>query len=130
MPIPRTVLVGAGSSYYLFALKTVHFDPEAVVFHSPFPNVDVGGANGNGYICWGSNKKPEVDMRKARVAWELFFQTPFSAHWANGKSQSEKADVGNLLRRLPEHKAKKFPLEDLVGLHRSIKAIVDEIVRS
>lgn len=125
IPAPRLVLIGAGGEYYLWAIKTSHFEHQAVMYNAPFPNLYPDGK-----ICWGNNKPPAVDPKTARKTWELFFESPFNNHLASGKSETHHNDVRSLLRSL-DGKG-KFPAADLVPI-RGAKRVVDglhEIVSS
>jgi hypothetical protein len=109
IPAPRTVLLGVGRTYWLWAVKSKIFEADADAFHAPFPNV-----YGDGKVCWGDTQPPEADAGKSRKIWELFFSTAFNDHLANGKSTTENSDVRRVLVRLAEEGKKKYPEEDLV----------------
>lgn len=115
IPIPRTVLLGVGESYYLWALKTSHFDPMEEAFRAPFPNI-YGNTE---KICWGTNRPGEADPGKAREVWDLFFRTPFNGDIADHKSVKASGDVRYMLDALAERKAKKYPADDLVSMRWS-----------
>jgi PRTRC genetic system protein B len=130
VPIPRTVLLGSATHYYLWALKTDHFEREAPVFHAPFPNV-----YSDGRVCWGANTAPSPIPQNARKAWELFFGTPFNIHLAADKSRSHPRDVGQLLRELAEKKSRSYPIGDLVKFdwgwrgHPAIGDPIDQLIQ-
>lgn len=109
IPIPRTVLLGIGNMYFLWALKAKLFDPGETVYRAPFPNV-----YSDGRICWGSFAPPESDSRNARPVWEMFFRTPFNAHLAIKKVRSAEKDARDLLRKLAEGGARSFPEGELI----------------
>jgi hypothetical protein len=125
IPIPRTVLVGVGRSYSIFALKSGHFDPSEPAWQVPFPNVETS----EGLICWGGNTPDLASPQRARKVWELFFGTPFNDHHDDGKSQSSPKDIKTVLRQLAQDKAKKYPLKDLVEARQSIGQIVNGLLR-
>lgn len=123
LPIPRTVLLGAGDGYHLWSLKTTHFDPYAVTCSAPFPNV-----YDDGKICWGSNTPGLVDPGKMRQVWELFFSTPFNGHLIQNKSRTHKDDIRTVLRAMAEQKAKKYPLDDLAGTQQPVGQLINRIL--
>jgi PRTRC genetic system protein B len=126
VPIPRTVLLGIGGGYFLWALKDEHFGADAQACRAPFPNV-----YSDGRICWGSYAPPEALARNARPVWEMFFRTPFNAHLAIGKTKSEayKRDARDLLRELAERGANKFPAGELVSENSQIAYLIDQVLR-
>jgi hypothetical protein len=120
-PIPRTVMLGVGKIYYIWAMKSQEFGADQAGFQAPFPNVYPDGK-----ICWGGNSIGEAEAGSARKAWELFFVAPFSAHLAAARVEREVNDVRVLLRNLAVNKAKKFPLANLTPTNSTIKYLVDE----
>ncbi len=124
IPIPRTVLAGIGTQFYLWALHSKHFSSDEEAFHAPFPNVHPGGA-----ICWGTNTPGEAEAGRARKTWELFFGTPFNAHLAQNKSEAQPGDVRNLLRSLATQKVHKYPVGDLQPVNRSIDFLIGQMLR-
>lgn len=112
IPIPRTVLLGIGASYYIWALQAKHFEPQADPYKAPFPNVYPSGQ-----ICWGAHTPPEADPQNARQVWELFFRLPFNQDLAGNKSNAHKDNVIDHLVTLAESGANTYPHDDLVGIH-------------
>jgi hypothetical protein len=110
VPIPRTVLLGIGGGYRLWALRSKYFSPDERAYLAPFPNINPGGS-----ICWGQNTPPPAAVEKAREVWELFFETPFNQDLSAGKSVAHPEDVRLALRELAEKKARSFPIAGLVG---------------
>lgn len=123
IPLPRTVLLGIGQEYYLWAVDGAHFDPKMGTFHAPFPNV-----YSDGKICWGENKPGEAKAGRAREVWEMFFSTPFNAHLANGKSRTERTDVRQALRKLEGKLI--YPTGDLNDCGKTIGEAVDDALCS
>lgn len=117
IPIPRVVMAATLSGYYLWALETMHFEPNASAYQAPFPNV-----SGDGKVCWGLNAAPAVEPQKARAAWEMFFSTPFNQDLSNGKSRSQNNNVTVLLRQLAGKRS--YPVKDLQPFGSSISALV------
>jgi len=124
VPIPRTVLLGVGATYYLWAVQTKVFDPNADAFHAPFPNV-----YDDGHICWGQNRPGPAAPMSARKVWELFFGSLFNQDLAAGKSQ-KLDNACTLLRTLHGQKAGKFPNADLVPVNKSIRLLIEHILES
>jgi hypothetical protein len=122
IPVPRTVLAGSGSLYYLWALANKRFDSEAEAFRAPFPNVYPDGR-----ICWGTgNPVPEADAGNARAVWELFFKTPFNQDLAQGKSGEFPVDCREQLRNLSGKNT--YPARDLVPTRQEIGELVGELL--
>ena len=123
IPIPATLMVGIEASYYLAALGNAEFSPEAALFHAPFPNV-----NTNGKICWGGNSPKRAGPGCMPEAWRLFFTTPFNNHLVSGKSRKHNTDVRLQLMTLAEGNPRRYPLKDLVGRNKGVKAWVKELL--
>jgi hypothetical protein len=125
VPIPRTVMLGIGGGYFLWALKGPLFEPRMEAFRAPFPNV-----YSDGRVCWGSYAPPEASTATARTTWDLFFRTPFNAHLAIGKTKSEeyKRDARVLLRELADRGANKFPEAELVSDGNLIGNLIENVL--
>ncbi len=123
-PIPRTVLLGIGNTYYLWALKSRYFDPGERFYHAPFPNIHMDGR-----ICWGTNTPKPASPMAARSVWEMFFYTPFNQDLTNGKSNEYQADVRAQLRNLAKKNARTYPAIDLVESGRSIGFEIENLIR-
>ncbi|NMC84309.1 MAG: hypothetical protein GYA58_03385 [Anaerolineaceae bacterium] len=123
VPLPRTVLLGTGLNYYVWALHSKHFDPGERAYKAPFPNV-----NDNGSVCWGSNTPGEASPGKARQVWELFFASPFNDHLVNGKSKKCEKDIRSQLRSLAG--THTYPANDLVPLANgfTIGRVIDSLL--
>lgn len=106
-PMPATVLIGSGPSYYLFAVAEKTITPRSKLYIAPVSNV-----YSNGRICWGSNRRPAAHHSKAAEIWQLFFETPFNKDLANGKVE-KYADVNDKLRELSAKNAKHYPTDAL-----------------
>lgn len=120
VPLPRLVMIGAGMSFYLWALKDEHFSRDAKAFRAPFPNV-----RDDGSICWGTASPGEADPTSAKKVFDLFFQTVFNADLANGKSVRFPRDVRKQLRTLDEQAARRYPLDDLVTTQYPIGQLIE-----
>ena len=122
VPIPATVLIGVGNSYYLFAgAQYVPLGPSAGLFRAPFPNV-----YSNGRICWGDNSRPPANHLVARAVWDMFFRTPFNTHLSNGKSKAHDNDVNEQLITLAN--MEKYPLDDLIKESYSLDTMLQRIL--
>jgi len=124
IPIPRTVLVGCGENCYLAALCEDHFNPDARLYHAPFPNL-----YNELRICWGDNTPPEVDFQSASKVWKLFFDAPFNGHLAGGKSQAYPDDVRRQLLALAGSKRRRYPERDLVETRFTTSSLLDALQR-
>lgn len=124
VPIPRIVLVGYGKVYWMFALKTLHFDPDAEVCRAPFPNIYADGK-----ICWGSTATPmEAEAKNARSVWEQFFNSFFNGDLVNDKARGY-TDVRELLHSLAKSKADKFPKSALKEERQGIGRLVEWLIQ-
>lgn len=121
IPAPALVLVGAGRSYYLWALAEP-FSPQARAFDAPFPNVHVGGQ-----ICWGNNTPPLASPATAQAAWKLFFESPFNNHLAQGKTRRHAEDVRQLLLRL--NGKHKFPTRELASSSGTLASSIERLFK-
>jgi hypothetical protein len=124
VPIPRTVLLGIGGTYYLWALAGKHFNAIELAYRAPFPNIYP-----NGKICWGTNTPPAANAQTAREVWDLFFKSPFNGDLATTKSISHPNDVRAKLRELAG--TRNYPLKDLVDIdhRRTIGSLVDQMLK-
>jgi hypothetical protein len=122
IPVPRLALIGSGGSYWLAAMRGKHFEYKAMAYHAPFPNVHPSGK-----ICWGGNTPPEAKPENARRAWELFFESPFNADLAGGKSQRHSKDVRELLKTL-DHNHRLYPISDLISMNIPIERLVEKVI--
>lgn len=126
IPIPRTVLCGVGSVYYIWAVRSKTFDPQARAYHAPFPNVYSENTR-PGRICWGQNTPGDALPERARKLWELFFALPFNSDLASGKSSNYRNNVCALLAYLPNSCPNKFPESDLVSIGETIETLVERV---
>ncbi len=122
-PIPATVMLGVGRSYYITALLAGEFLPGAAACHAPFPNV-----HPDGEICWGGNHPPEAEPESLPKAWALFMQSPFNDHLMEGKSRKFSLDVRIQLRTLAQKKARRYPAKDLIERRKTVSAWLDGIL--
>ena len=125
IPMPAMVFVGKNFTYWLWAIKTQIFDPNACLFHAPLPNVYMP----SGKVCWGKNQHPSASTQSINQAWNLFISSPFNSHLSNGKSKRSTNDVRSQLLALHQHKNSTYPLKDLVPLDKkaTIATLVSEI---
>lgn len=123
VPVPRLALVGIGGSYSLAAMHTKHFDPDALVYEAPFPNVYLGGK-----ICWGTNTPPEAQPENARKVWELFFESHFNADLKEKKSKAHSKDVRDMLRALDHNQARTYPVSDLLSMNISVERWAEKVI--
>ncbi len=117
VPLPALVFVRIAAACYVWALKH-EFAPDVLLHHAPLPNVD-----GSGKICFGAN---QLEGRTIAESWQLFLDSPFTSHQANGKSRRQPNDVRLLLASLGDRK--RYPLRDLLPLQPRIT--VDQAISS
>ncbi|HEX2909885.1 MAG TPA: hypothetical protein VH186_03685 [Chloroflexia bacterium] len=134
--LPGLVFAGAGSNYYLWAIKDSKFTPQAGAYHVPLPNVYPDGR-----ICWGSNRVEPATTQNLPVAWKLFISSPFNRHLVAGKSKRYPENVLNGLGQIASTggrgKQKHFPLRDLVPFKNNweregltICGLVERLIKS
>lgn len=126
IPLPGMVFVGSGHTYWLWAVKTKVFDPNAQLFHAPLPNVYTP----SGRVCWGNNQPSAVSARSINQAWNLFISSPFNSHLCNGKSKHHTNNVRiQLLALHQKPKNCTYPLTDLVPVDTkvTVTTLVSEI---
>jgi hypothetical protein len=116
-------MLGLGSRFYLWALKSRRFDPQTLGYHAPFPNLYTDGR-----ICWGVNTPPLAHHSTADAAWKLFFASPFNGDLAGRKSKAFPLDVRQQLICLAEGKARAYPARDLEPL-RPITQLVENALK-
>ena len=121
IPIPGTLLVGAGNAYYLFCYESDQFHPNMRLITAPFPNVHENGA-----ICFGSNNIPDGNPQNAPVVWKLFFEAPFNGDLVGGKCSGYPDDVRKLLRKL--NGADTFPVDELLVAKRHAGQEIERIL--
>lgn len=124
VPVPRTVLLHVGRTAWVWALKTSSFDPDALAFAVPLPNV-----HGDGKVCWGQNTAPDANPSKARAAWQMFFDTPFNLDLENRKSLAHPNDV--TVQLAAQEGKSKYPLADLVPMSggKKIAELIDAHIK-
>ena len=112
LPLPSFVLMGIGSSYFLWAVKKNLFEPNLILYHAPLPNVMADGR-----ICWGNICPPPVSLSNIELTWFKFMGSTFNQDYTQGKSRK----YNNIVERLQllNQKVKvssccRYPLSDLV----------------
>lgn len=121
IPLPGLVFLGIGYRYFLWAVKTREFEPQAGVFHAPFPNI-----NADGSICFGSNRVPKCSSTTLESAWQLFLSSPFNGDSATGKSKLNPNDVQKQLRAITSKR--RYPLRDLVPICTYSRLTIAQII--
>lgn len=126
-PMPRTVLIGSNGQHWLVATQTKHFDPAAAAYRMPTPNVYAN----SGSVCWGSSRPGPTKPANARKDWQMFFDSIFSTHLVDGKSNSCPRDVITLLVELAGHKGHKghkFPAGELVEMGMNVAGLLKQVI--
>ena len=121
IPAPTILFFGSNGKYQIFVSAETKVSADSLLYQAPFPNVN------DGTICWGNNQQPKAVPGKAPAALELFFQAPFSNHWANGKSKEFKDDIRERLKLIDG--AEQYPVKDLVSCNLTVGRLVDQIIR-
>ncbi len=124
VPMPGLVLMGAGQTYYVWAIKEKELHPDRMAYHAPLPNLDHAGA-----VCFGNNPLPRVTAGTIARAWQLFLDSPFTNHSANGKSRRYPDDVRVQLARLAAPRRRRYPASDLVSRQQTVNQSVKGVLR-
>ncbi|MFB2917110.1 MULTISPECIES: hypothetical protein [Aerosakkonema] len=127
IPLPGLVLMGIGRQYFLWAVKTKLFDPNAKGFHAPLPNINTSGG-----ICFGNNPIPDASSESIEFVWELFGRSPFNGDSVAGKSKTFRSDIRKQLNYLHKYQKRSYPLRDLVDYpsrHKTIGEIIEFMVK-
>lgn len=121
VPIPSTVMIGRGKSYYIWAMAKSKFGTHEMLYRAPFPNV-----NEDGSICWGANSVTKADVNRAEANWANFFSSPFNGHLVKDKSRTHDEDVRELLFNLDG--VKRFPRSELIPYAHSTKKVFANLI--
>lgn len=124
-PLPGMVMFGAGSKYFVWAVKTRKLEPLHEVYRAPLPNVMQDAS-----ICWGTEKPPHATGKSIAAAWELFaYRTTFNNHMAGGKSKSDAEDVRRVLRRCAAEGV-AYPVGDLMRQVAQVGVTLDDAIKN
>jgi hypothetical protein len=120
LPLPALVFLGIDRDYYLWAIKETQFNPKAIAYHAPLPNISV---HPRGKICWGNTKPPQASNETIKQAWLLFMSSNFSSDYTSGKSRQFPDNVIRQLELL-HIKAQAFlriryPVSDLIAIDKN-----------
>lgn len=125
VPLPALALLGMGTNYYIFAMKTPRLDPYQELYRCPLPNVYQ-----NGEVCWGLLKPPRANARSIFDAWSLFIRSTFNNHMASAKSKRRREDVRPVLIEMAQGPGvSHYPVADLVPQHEQGGMTLDRAVR-
>lgn len=124
VPLPRLLMFGIASTWYVWALREKSLLAKAEVFAAPLPNV-----HQNGSICFGKNKPPKASGFSIDKAWDLFITSPFNGDLAGQKSAKHK-DIRTGLVQLAKDKATEYPTQDLVKLRNHGSTTLDVLIKS
>jgi hypothetical protein len=120
--LPGMVSLVQGSKVYLWAVKTTVFEPDALLFHVPIPNVFQSGS-----LCFGQ-ERPVITPNTVNRLWQRWWGNAFNADLANQKSVKYPTDIRLQLIQLHMTK-KRYPLKDLVSFgERSLDAVVQSLI--
>lgn len=122
IPLPGLIFAGCGVNYYLYALKSAEFSPEAPLFYAPLSNI-----NGNGLICFGSNPMLPCSVTCISQMWQVFIASAFTAHHMDHRCQSYPDNIFLLLHSLVGKR--KFPARELLPAHMNGNQWIDRLIR-
>lgn len=124
VPLPSTLLIGAGNSHYMYAMKGREFKPRLKVCKAPFPNVYQSGV-----ICWGNAAAPAVHHSHAGEAWQLFFSTVFTPFEADDRVRGIPGSSLPFWENLARRKARAFPNRALIVGSQSVVGVLGDRIR-
>lgn len=110
VPLPGLVLAGIRGEYKIWAVKSKHFDPEAVPHFVPLPNV-----YHNCGICWGQVRPPAPSPGTMHTALANFLDSTFTPNETRfNRSAAHPEDIRVHLTELAGRGASTYPVDDLV----------------
>ena len=112
VPLPSFILMGIGSSYFLWAVKKNQFEPNLILYHAPLPNVMIDGR-----ICWGNICPPSVSLSNIQLTWFKFMASKFNQDYTQGKSRKYNNIVKHLQflnQKVKVSSRCRYPISDLV----------------
>ena len=125
VPLPSFILMGIGSSYFVWTVKKNLFEPNLSLYHTPLPNV-----MSDGRICWGNVFPPLVSLSNIESTWFKFISSTFNQDYTQGKSRKYNNIVERLQllnQKLKGSSRCRYPISDLVPVRD--KLTVDKAVR-
>lgn len=123
-PLPGLVFFGMQNKFFVWAQRSARCEPQQELYRCPLPNVMIDAS-----ICWGLLKPPTASPRTILKAWELFITSTFNNHAASGKSNIEREDVRELLKRLAGQDSYIYPVEDLMRQVSQTAVTLDQAIR-
>ena len=124
VPMPGLLFLGYGTRYYVWAYKLWKY-AATKLFKAPLANVYPDGA-----ICFGNVHPRVAHGNTIANSWRLFWDSNFSDHLANGKSNAHPDNILPFLAKLHSTEAQDYPLDDLEPAHLSIAAIIRQLMES
>ena len=128
VPLPSFILMGIGSSYFVWAVKKNLFEPSLILYHAPLPNVMADGR-----ICWGNVFPPLVSLSNIESTWFKFISSTFNQDYTQGKSRKYNNIVERLQllnQKLKVSSRCRYPISDLVpvrdrlSVNQAVKTII------
>jgi hypothetical protein len=114
VPMPGFVFMGLGETYWVWAAHGLEFNPQALAFSAPLPNLYPDGR-----VCWGENRALRCDAQSIEKAWEMFINSPFNGDLVAEKSKKFPNDIRGQLEKQAatgRKRATEYPLNDLERL--------------
>ncbi len=130
VPLTSFILMGIGSSYFVWAVKKNQFEPNLIIYQAPLPNVMADGR-----ICWGNICLPPVSLSNIESAWSKFMGSTFNQDYTQGKSRK----YNNIVERLQllNQKVKvssrcRYPISDLVPVRDrlTVEQAVEAVIKN
>ncbi|HMV59293.1 MAG TPA: hypothetical protein PKD38_19025, partial [Nitrospira sp.] len=81
-------------------------------------------------ICFGNVHPRVAHGNTITNSWRLFWDSNFSDHLANGKSNAHPDNILPFLAKLHSTEAQDYPLDDLEPAHLSIATIIRQLMQS
>jgi hypothetical protein len=126
VPLPGLLFLGLEVTYWICAIASKTFDPQARCYQAPLPNVDTNSLR----ICWGTNTPPAASNQTITKAWNLFITSPFTSDLVFGKSM-QHGDIRTFLTKLHRDSKKRYPIKTLLPIGSkpmTIEQLVQELL--
>lgn len=121
VPMPGLVFIGQAKKYNLYAIKdTIWPEAKTPLYLAPVPNV--WGDRG---VCSGNAPFPVAGAATIWQAAQVFFESGFNNHLANGKSKAHQGNILDQWKALHKAGAQEYPLDDLVEARVSLAGAME-----
>lgn len=123
--LPGLVFMGMRNIYRLWAIAESEFDPHALIYHAPLPNI-----YSDGRICFGANTPPEVVAPNLDQAWDLFLRSPYTCAHTSGRSLAYPEHICPALIAYAQRADPDapYPVEDMCPYNLTVSEAVERVI--